>query len=208
MTGKELRSLKRRELLKMLLVQCEETERVQGEADEIKKKFDVMSESYERLKKKLDIKDERLNQKDARITELMAELEKLKESGEAEILNVESMAEASLRLGKMFEEAEEAAADYLEKVRKLREGVKEKLSEQKRALPAAGNEKDWIPFKEGNFTGFREKPGTSKRGEFGELVSVDFSQKQTEKEPEENAPEEVGERIEILSTATAGDQDG
>ena len=62
MAEKELRRLKRRELLQMLLVQCEETERLSQEADEIKQQIDAVMESYERLKKKLDVKDERLNQ--------------------------------------------------------------------------------------------------------------------------------------------------
>ena len=60
MAGKELRRLKRRELLKMLLVQCEETERLQKELEELTEEHEAMSESYERLKGKLDVKDERL----------------------------------------------------------------------------------------------------------------------------------------------------
>ena len=35
MASKELRKLNRKELLQMLLVQCEETERIQGEMDDI-----------------------------------------------------------------------------------------------------------------------------------------------------------------------------
>lgn len=73
MAEKELRKLNRRELLQMLLVQCEESERLQRELDEIQEQFDTMSESYGRLKCKLDVKDERLNQKDRRIGELAAE---------------------------------------------------------------------------------------------------------------------------------------
>ena len=48
MAEKELRRLKRRELLQMLLVQCEETERLSQEADEIKQQIDAVMESYER----------------------------------------------------------------------------------------------------------------------------------------------------------------
>ena len=36
MAEKELRKLKRRELLQMLLMQCEETEKLQQETDEMK----------------------------------------------------------------------------------------------------------------------------------------------------------------------------
>lgn len=125
MTGKELRRLKRRELLKMLLVQCEETERLQAEADEIKKEFEAMSESYGRLKKKLDVKDERLNQKDAQIAGLKEELEKLGEARETEKESVASIAEASIRLDEVFAEAEAAAGKYLEKIRKLKESVRD-----------------------------------------------------------------------------------
>ena len=70
MGNKELRRLKRRDLLQMLLAQCEETERLQKELDETRTEFETLQEGYERLKKKLDIKDERLNQKDAKIAEL------------------------------------------------------------------------------------------------------------------------------------------
>ena len=69
MADRELKKLNRRELLKMLLVQCEETERLKQESDDIREQYEVMAESYERLKKKLDLKDARLNQKDEKITE-------------------------------------------------------------------------------------------------------------------------------------------
>ncbi len=210
MTGRELRRLRRRELLRMLLVQCEESERLQEEADKIKKKFDDMSESYERLKKKLDVKDERLNEKDARIAELEEELEKLKESREAELENLESIAATALRLDEMFEEAEAAAEAYLEKVRKLKEGVETKLPEQKEALPAAGNETEWIPFGNRKPAGLREKAGTARSGELGEVVSVDFGQKQTEKGSEEETAivEEPEEACEAGQSAAAGEQNG
>ena len=200
MTGRELRRLKRRELLKMLLVQCEETERLQEECDKIKKKFDDMSESYERLKKKLDVKDERLTDKDARIAALKEELEKLKESREAELESVESIASAAVRLDEMFSEAETAAEQYLEKVRKLKEGVKTKLPEQEQALPAAGNETDWIPFGGRKLAGLKEKANTPRNGELGEVVAVDFAQRQADKSAgEEQNPEEAqsSDQVEI-----------
>ena len=67
MADKELRRLKRRELLQMLLMECEEAERLDQESgrlreqlDAIQQQMDTVMESYERLKKKLDVKDERL----------------------------------------------------------------------------------------------------------------------------------------------------
>jgi len=83
MAEKELRRLKRRDLLQMLLMQREETERLQRETDEMREKMAVTLESYERLKKKLDVKDERLNQKDVKITDLIQELEELRAEKEA-----------------------------------------------------------------------------------------------------------------------------
>ena len=74
MADKELRRLKRRELLQMLLMECEEAERLEQESGRLKEQLDALQEqmatimeSYERLKKKLDVKDERLNQKDEKI---------------------------------------------------------------------------------------------------------------------------------------------
>ena len=63
MAEKELRRLNRRELLKLLLLQCEEMDQKQQEYNEMKTRLETFMESYERLKGKLNVKDERLNQK-------------------------------------------------------------------------------------------------------------------------------------------------
>ena len=85
MADKELRRLKRRELLQMLLMECEEAERLEQESGRLKEQLDALQEqmatimeSYERLKKKLDVKDERLNQKDEQIAMLKQEVEEWK----------------------------------------------------------------------------------------------------------------------------------
>lgn len=104
----------------MLLVQCEETERLQTELDELKAQMETVMESYERLKKKLDIKDERLNQKDARIAELAGEIEKLKETGEAE--PEAALIDAAKRLNEIFREAQQAAEQYLTRIQDRRDG--------------------------------------------------------------------------------------
>lgn len=119
MADMELKKLKRRELLQMLLLQCEESERLQKELDEITAEHEAMSESYERLKVKLNVKDERLNQKDARIAELTKEIEEMKESRVIELAEAGSIAEAALRLNGIFEAAQQAADQYLMNVRKL-----------------------------------------------------------------------------------------
>lgn len=121
MADKELRRLKRRELLEMLLVQCQETERLQAETDEMREQLNTVMESYERLKKKLDIKDERLNQKDAMIAELKGEMEEMKKAREAEQDDVGSVAGVSYRLNAIFEEAQKAAEQHLAHIQKLRE---------------------------------------------------------------------------------------
>ena len=119
MEDKELRRLKRRELLKMLVAQCEETERLQQELEETCERLEALEESYERLKEKLNIKDERLNQKDARISELKETIEEMKTSREIELEEAGSIAEAALRLNGIFEAAQEAADQYLANVKRL-----------------------------------------------------------------------------------------
>lgn len=125
MASKELRRLNRKELLQMLLVQCEETERIQGEMDETNARMAAMEESYERLKVKLNIKDQRLNEKDARIAELEQTIENMKTSREIELADAGSIAEAALKLNGIFEAAQKCADQYLANVRKLCEKEKQ-----------------------------------------------------------------------------------
>ncbi|MCI8465911.1 MAG: hypothetical protein HFI63_08655 [Lachnospiraceae bacterium] len=144
MAEKELRKLNRRELLQMLLVQCEESERLQLELDEINERFDVMSESYERLKKKLDVKDERLNQKDAKIGALGTEIEELKAENEAlrRTGMVGSASEAAERISEIFKEAQRRAEECLRDVQKSERGEKP------------------VPFKGGRISSIRKKQNT------------------------------------------------
>ena len=157
MAERELKRLNRRELLQMLLVQCEESERLQEELDEIQKQFDTMSESYERLKLKLNLKDERLNQKDLQIQELTAEAETLK--NEMEELKRTGMAgpaaEAADRIGEIFREAQRAAEEYLAGIRKEPE--------------AAGDKQ--IPFDPGKTAGPKKKQEGSRPGQVVQMVS-------------------------------------
>lgn len=118
MADRALRRLTRRELLQMLLVQCEETERLQQEAEEQKEKMETVMESYERLKKKLDVKDERLNQKDEKIAQLLEEIEELKALMSAAPEG--SLAKAAYHINEIFEEAQQEAGQYLISLRKNR----------------------------------------------------------------------------------------
>lgn len=116
MADKELRRLSRRELLRMLLVQCEETERLQQETDEMKEHMETVMESYKRLKKKLDIKDERLNQKDAKIAELSCRIAELEAAEETAAEENGSIAEAFRRLdevNEVFEEVKKTVEQYI-----------------------------------------------------------------------------------------------
>lgn len=115
MAEKELQKLNRRELLRLLLMQCEEMDRVQQEYNEIKESYDTFMESYERLKVKLNVKDERLNQKDAKIAELTRIIEELKET-KSEELDRDSVAEVTREVNRIFEEAQKRADQYLKNV--------------------------------------------------------------------------------------------
>ncbi|MEZ3487126.1 MAG: hypothetical protein K1W22_11220 [Lachnospiraceae bacterium] len=161
MADKELRKLNRRELLKMLLVQCEETERLQQESDEIREQFGTLAESYERLKKKLDLKDARLNAKDAQIAELKQQIEDMKKSKAIELEETGSIAEAAIRINGVFEAAQRAAEQYLMNVRELseREAAKESGKKKLRAHTAVKAEENQIPFEPGRISGIRKKSG-------------------------------------------------
>ncbi len=151
MADRELRKLKRRELLQMLLVQCEETERLQRETDEVKKEFDKMMESYVRLKKKLDLKDARLNQKDAKIAELQETIEEMRSSKAIELEEAGSIAEAALKINGVFEAAQRAAEQYLMNIRQLSEKASAKAPAKMRAA------ENQIPFESGRISGTRKK---------------------------------------------------
>ncbi len=58
MTDKELRRLRRQDLLQMLVAQTKEAARLDAELREKKEEIDGLQESLERLKGKLDEKDE------------------------------------------------------------------------------------------------------------------------------------------------------
>ena len=163
MAEKELRRLKRRELLQMLLIQCEETERLQQESDEIKEQFAVMAESYQRLKKKLDVKDERLNQKDASIAQLKAEIEELKKKQETRLGEAGSLAEATDRISEIFGEAQKAAERYLMSIQKNGMAV----SEKKQSAAEGKEKKQQPPLELGRITSIRKRQNVSQTRQTG-----------------------------------------
>lgn len=173
MADKELKKLTRRELLQMLLVQCEESERLQRELDELTMEHEAMSESYERLKSKLNVKDERLNQKDAKIAALVNQIKEMKASRFIELTEAGSIAEAALRLNGIFEAAQQAADQYLMNIRKLGEveqhmlGVQEPDETKQQQLPDRKTDEtkpedkknNRIPFQSARRPGIRRTTG-------------------------------------------------
>ena len=117
MAEKELRKLNRRELLKLLLIQCEEMDRLQLEYNEMKTNLETFMESYERLKGKLNIKDERLNQKDTKIAELTEKIEELEAAKAMMHPEPGTIAEATEQLNKIFEDAQKKADQYLKSLK-------------------------------------------------------------------------------------------
>lgn len=153
MADRELKRLRRRELLQMLLVQCEETEKYTKEAQELRAELNDLTERYERLIGKLNIKDERLNQKDAKIAELKNTIEEMKASREIELEEAGSIAEAALRLNGVFEAAQRAAEQYLMNVKKL-DAPKENAAVHDDKEEKKENK---IPFETGWRAGIRRK---------------------------------------------------
>ncbi len=132
MAERVLRKLKRRDLLQMLLAQCEETERLQKELDETTAEYAALQEGYERLKDKLNVKDERLNQKDTAIAELKTTIEEMKASRLIELEESGNIAEAALRINGIFEAAQRCAEQYLLNVKRLSKNAFEKVTQEER----------------------------------------------------------------------------
>ena len=79
MTDKELRRLRRQDLLQLLVEQSKEAARLQTESDEKSEELARLNESCERLKGKLDEKDTQLERLKEKLNEKDVLLEKLKE---------------------------------------------------------------------------------------------------------------------------------
>ena len=79
MTEKELRRLRRQDLLQLLVEQSREAARLQAESDGKSEELAQLDESYERLKEKLNEKDDQLERLKEKLNEKDSQLEKLKE---------------------------------------------------------------------------------------------------------------------------------
>lgn len=78
MTDKELRKLRRQELLELLVAQSKEAARFKTELDEKTEELSGVLESLDRLKEKLNDKDESIEKLKGRLDEKDALIEKLK----------------------------------------------------------------------------------------------------------------------------------
>ena len=124
MTEKDLRKLRRHDLLQLLLTQGREAAALQEQLAQMQADIEELQAGNERLKGKLNEKDEqlerlksRLDQKDARIKELEAEKQAWLESRRIELSKAGSIAEAALKLNGVFEAAQRAADQYLYNIR-------------------------------------------------------------------------------------------
>lgn len=126
MTEKDLRKLRRHDLLQLLLTQGREAAQLREELAQSQADCAELTAGNERLKAKLNEKDElierlkgRLDQKDARIKALEEEEQAWLESRRIELSEAGSIAEAALKLNGVFEAAQRAADQYLYNIRLL-----------------------------------------------------------------------------------------
>lgn len=126
MTDKELRKLRRQDLLQLLLAQGKETAALQESLEEKKREYDELLAGNERLKDKLNEKDAlieklkmRLDDKDAKIHGLRTEMEKWRTNRRIELQEAGSIAMAALKLNGVFDAAQRAADQYLFNIRQM-----------------------------------------------------------------------------------------
>lgn len=124
MTEREIYRLKKHDLLQLLLTQGKEAAEQQERINSLIASLAEMEEGNNRLKSKLDEKDAlieklkgRLDEKDARIAKMRETMKTWRNNREIELLEAGSIAEASLKLNKVFEAAQKAADQYLYNLR-------------------------------------------------------------------------------------------
>ena len=133
MTDKEVHKLSRRELLQLLLAQVSETEELKQLLGEREQELTTLHDNYERLRKRLD-------QKDATIHELRDPMRRERNARRIELQEAGSIAEAALRLNGIFEQAQKAADQYLENVRRLAEASEDEVLSSGGSRDGAGGQ--------------------------------------------------------------------
>ena len=124
MTEKELHKLRKQDLLQLLLAQGTEAAELQEQITKLSASLEETEAGNERLKAKLDEKDElieklksRLDEKDARITKMREIMRAWRANRQIELEEAGSIAEAALKLNKVFEAAQKAADQYIYNLR-------------------------------------------------------------------------------------------
>ncbi len=104
MTDKELRRLRRQDLLELLLEQSKEAARFQMESDKKQQELSRILESYERLKGKLDDKDAVIEKLKGRLDEKDSLIEKLKKRLDNKDEKIEKLEKENLRIQRTVHE--------------------------------------------------------------------------------------------------------
>lgn len=120
MTEKELRKLRRRDFLQLLIMQGSDLTELQGKLDAALEELELTKQSNERIKTRLNEKDalieklkNRLDAKDATIRKLVNDMAKRQANRRIELNEAGSIAMAALKLNGVFEAAQKAADQYL-----------------------------------------------------------------------------------------------
>jgi hypothetical protein len=120
MTDKELRRLRRQDLLQLLLAQGHEAEKLKRQLEASDAQLAESEQTCERLKRRLDDKDKqinklkgRLDRKDAQLHNMREIMERRQTSRRIELEEAGSIAEAALRLNDIFNIAQKAADQYI-----------------------------------------------------------------------------------------------
>lgn len=147
MTVKELKKLKRQDLLQLMVEQSREALRIQTEREEKEKEMSRIEENNERLLLKVEEKDVqierlkgRLDSKKARISELETEIGTWQSNRQTGIRNSGSVAEAALRLNGIVEAAQRAADQYLYNIRQRYGGQMTAICDQADVGSIGGSE--------------------------------------------------------------------
>lgn len=136
MVEKELKKLRRQELLTLLLDQSREASGLQKDYEESERQIRNLEDSNNRLSVKLEEKEMlieklqgRLEKKERQAKDICTEISVWKFNRDSELKASEDMAEAALRLNGLYKMAQQAADQYVYNIRQ-RCGKKDKEAEE------------------------------------------------------------------------------
>jgi peptidoglycan hydrolase CwlO-like protein len=135
MTSKEFSRLRRQDLLELLLTQGREAKATEEQLAAAEQQCQELEASCQRFKDKLDEKDRqidklkaRLDRKDETIHRLQDTIKEERKSRRIQLEDAGSLAEASLRLGGVFEAAQKSADLYLENIQARHRDLDQELA--------------------------------------------------------------------------------